>query len=85
MFKRYVMRIVAPILLLAGCGEMYSPGEDTADASLQRYTVEVRVANRNTETVRFAVSDKEKFSLDELKQTVTAKAGTRYSVTKIIQ
>ena len=42
MFKRYVMRIVAPILLLAGCGEMYSPGEDTADASLQRYTVEVR-------------------------------------------
>jgi hypothetical protein len=43
------------------------------------------VANRNTETVRFAVSDKEKFSLDELKQTVTAKAGSRYSVTKIIQ
>jgi hypothetical protein len=42
MFKRYVMRIVAPILLLAGCGEMVSPGEDTADASLQRYTVEVR-------------------------------------------
>jgi hypothetical protein len=42
MFRRYVMRIVAPILLLAGCGEMYSPGEDTADASLQRYTVEVR-------------------------------------------
>ena len=43
MFKRYVMRIVAPILLLAGCGEMLSPiSEDTADASLQRYTVEVR-------------------------------------------
>ena len=43
MFKRCVMRIVAPILLLAGCGEMLSPiSEDTADASLQRYTVEVR-------------------------------------------
>ena len=43
MFKRSVMRIVAPILLLAGCGEMLSPiSEDTADASLQRYTVEVR-------------------------------------------
>ncbi len=42
MFKRYVMRIVAPILLIAGCGEMVSPGVDTADASLQRYTVEVR-------------------------------------------
>ena len=43
MFKRYVMRIVTPILLLAGCGEMLSPiSEDTADASLQRYTVEVR-------------------------------------------
>jgi hypothetical protein len=43
------------------------------------------VTNRNTETVRFAVSDKEKFNLDELKQTVNAKAGSRYNVTKVIQ
>lgn len=43
------------------------------------------IANRNTETVRFAVSDKEKFNLDELKQTVTTKAGNRYQVTKVIQ
>ena len=43
------------------------------------------IANRNTETVRFAVSEKEKFNLDELKQTVTAKAGNRYQVTKVIQ
>ncbi len=41
--------------------------------------------NRNTETVRFAVSSKEKFSLDELKQVVTAKAGSRYQVTKVMQ
>jgi len=43
------------------------------------------IANRNTETVRFAVSDKEKFNLDELRQTVASKAGNRYQVTKVIQ
>ena len=43
------------------------------------------VTNRNSETVRFAVSEKEKFNLDELKQTVIAKAGSRYQVTKVMQ
>ena len=42
MFNRVLLRIAGPMVLLVGCGEMYSPGEDTADASLQRYTVEVR-------------------------------------------
>jgi|GEM_PF-303239 len=42
MFNRYIMRIVVPILLLAGCGELSSISEDTADPALSRYTVEVR-------------------------------------------
>ena len=42
MLNRVIMRIAVPMVLLVGCGEMSPPGEDTADASLQRYTVEVR-------------------------------------------
>jgi len=43
------------------------------------------VANRNNETVRFAVTEKDKFNLEDLKTVVTTKAGNRYQVTKVIQ
>lgn len=42
MFNRQMVGVAIPLVMLLGCGDMYSPGEDTADASLQRYTVEVR-------------------------------------------
>ena len=42
MFNRRMLGVAVPMVMLLGCGDMYSPGEDTADASLQRYTVEVR-------------------------------------------
>lgn len=43
------------------------------------------VASSNTETVRFAVTEKEKFNLEEIKQVVTDKAGGRYKVTRTMQ
>ena len=43
------------------------------------------VANRNNETVRFAVTEKDKFNLEDLKTVVTTTAGNRYQVTKVIQ
>ncbi|MSR31625.1 MAG: hypothetical protein EXR99_08985 [Gemmataceae bacterium] len=43
------------------------------------------VGLRDKETVRFAVQDKEKFNLEELKKVVSAKAGSRYQVTRVIQ
>jgi hypothetical protein len=38
------------------------------------------VPDLRTQTVRFAVKDKNKFNLDEVQQAVTQKAGTQYRV-----